>query len=74
MPSDIQAYDEINQFFNTYNKIEFMNHGFFPNDKILKQKDLLFKYEATLYLKVLENIKTKGLTLLDIGCGRGGGL
>jgi len=74
MPFDIQTYDEVNKFFNTYNKIEFMNHGFFPSDKKLKQKDLLFKYEATLYLKLLENIKTKGLILLDIGCGRGGGL
>ena len=36
MPSDIQTYNEINKFFNTYNKIEFMNHGFFPSDK--KQK------------------------------------
>lgn len=74
MLPEIKIYDEINTLFNKYNKVEFMNHGFFPNDKILKQKDLLFKYEATLYLKLLENIKTKGLTLLDIGCGRGGGL
>ena len=70
----IKQYDNLHTFLNKFNIVKFMNHGFFPHSKILKEEDLLFKYEATLYLELLKNIKTKNLTLLDIGCGRGGGL
>ena len=72
--NSIEHYNQLHNFFNKFNVVKFMNHGFFPNSKILKQEDLLFKYEATLYLELLKNIKTENLTLLDIGCGRGGGL
>jgi len=70
----IEQYNNLHTFLNKFNVVKFMNHGFFPNSKILKKKDLLFKYEATLYLELLKNIETKNLILLDIGCGRGGGL
>ena len=70
----IKQYDNLHKFLNKFNIVKFMNHGFFPDSKILKEEDLLFKYEATLYLELLKNIKTENLTLLDIGCGRGGGL
>ena len=70
----IKQYNNLHTFLNKFNIVKFMNHGFFPDSKILKEEDLLFKYEATLYLELLKNIKTENLTLLDIGCGRGGGI
>ena len=70
----IELYNDLHKFFNKFNIVKFMNHGFYPDSKILKQEDSLFKYEATLYLQLLKDIKTENLNLLDIGCGRGGGI
>ena len=70
----IQDYNNMHMFFNRFNIVKFMNHGFYPKSSLLKKEDLLFKYEATLYLELLKDVKTKNLNLLDIGCGRGGGI
>jgi|TARA_R100001530_G_scaffold45637_1_gene34382 ubiquinone/menaquinone biosynthesis C-methylase UbiE len=70
----MQEYNNLHMFFNKFNVVKFMNHGFYPKSNLLKQEDLLFKYEATLYLELLKDIKTENLNLLDIGCGRGGGI
>lgn len=73
-PEIINIYNNLHKFLNKFNIVKFMNHGFYPHSNILQKEDLLFKYEATLYLELLKNIKTSNLILLDIGCGRGGGL
>jgi len=70
----IEEYNNLHTFFNKFNVVKFMNHGFYPKSNFLKQEDLLFKYEATLYLELFKGIKTENLNLLDIGCGRGGGI
>jgi len=74
LPESVETFNNYHKIFNKSNVVHFMNHGFFPESKILKQEDSLFKYEATLYLELLKNLKTENLTLLDIGCGRGGEL
>jgi 2-polyprenyl-3-methyl-5-hydroxy-6-metoxy-1,4-benzoquinol methylase len=70
----IQSYKIINEFFNKENYVNFMNHGYYPESKILKKEDLFFKYEASLYIYLLNNIDTNNMKLLDVGCGRGGGI
>jgi ubiquinone/menaquinone biosynthesis C-methylase UbiE len=70
----IEQYNSYHELFNISKEINFMNHGYFPFSTILKKEDLLFKFESTLYLELLKNINKENLTLLDIGCGRGGGL
>jgi len=74
MKTVIEEYDDYHKLFNNVNYVNFMNHGYFPASKILNKEDTLFKFEATLYLQLLKYIKVKNLKLLDIGCGRGGGL
>jgi ubiquinone/menaquinone biosynthesis C-methylase UbiE len=70
----IEQYNSYHELFNTSKEINFMNHGYFPFSSVLKKEDLLFKFESTLYLELFKNINTENLTLLDVGCGRGGGL
>lgn len=55
---------------NWYN---FMNHGYYPPYSFL-DKSLVLKNSASLYLNILENIDTDNKKLLDVGCGRGGGV
>jgi len=51
----------------------FMNHGYSPASKLLDENNI-FINSASLYLKLLDDIDTKGKTILDVGCGRGGGV
>lgn len=51
----------------------FMNHGYSPTSKLLDE-DNIFINSASLYLNLLNDIDTKGKTILDVGCGRGGGV
>jgi O-methyltransferase len=51
----------------------FMNHGYSPASKLLDENNI-FINSASLYLNLLEDIDTEGKTILDIGCGRGGGV
>ena len=53
--------------------LNFMNHGYYPPYPFL-DKELVLKNSASLYLNVLKNIDTSEKKLLDIGCGRGGGV
>jgi ubiquinone/menaquinone biosynthesis C-methylase UbiE len=50
-----------------------MNHGYYPPYTFL-DKELVLKNSASLYLNILENIDTSEKKLLDVGCGRGGGV
>jgi ubiquinone/menaquinone biosynthesis C-methylase UbiE len=72
--SIVQEYNQYCALFNTVDYINFMNHGYYPKDNILSGSDLLMPYSATLYKKLLDNVETSGLKILDVGCGRGGGV
>lgn len=52
--------------------VEFMNHGFYPPYRSLEKYFL--KNQASLYLNLIEGIDVSNKSLLDIGCGRGGGV
>lgn len=51
----------------------FMNHGYSPISKSLDANNILAN-SASLYLNLLDNVITKDKILLDVGCGRGGGV
>ena len=67
-------YNSFHEICNKEDYMNFMNHGYYPCSDILKNQNLIFKYEATLYIELIKNINSDNLKLLDIGCGRGGGL
>jgi O-methyltransferase len=69
----ILEFNKINTLFGVDKKFDFMNHGYYPIDPRLTDSDVFLKTCASLYLKVVENVKEEG-SLLEIGCGRGGGL
>jgi SAM-dependent methyltransferase len=50
----------------------FSNSGYYPPYDIVKND--LFKYNASLYINMLEGITTEGKDLLDISCAKGFGL
>ena len=66
-------YKDFNLFLNN-SDVYFMNHGYSPYDHRLKTKDLKFKNQATLYLSLFDNIETENKSILEVGCGRGGGI
>jgi len=68
-----KMYDELNIFFKS-KKNSFMNHGYSPSSTLIKDKNLDFKNQISLYLSLFDKIKTDGLSILEIGCGRGGGI
>ena len=52
--------------------VEFMNHGFYPPYRSLEKYFL--RNQASLYLNLIEGMGVNNKSLLDIGCGRGGGV
>ena len=57
-------------------EVIFMNYGY-SKDKykiILSEKDEKFRYSAQLYDFVARSVDIKGQDILEVGCGRGGGL
>ena len=69
----IADYTHHNKLLNEIEFYDFMNHGYDPVSNLL-DKDFIMKREASLYLKLLENINTNDKNILDVGCGRGGGV
>jgi ubiquinone/menaquinone biosynthesis C-methylase UbiE len=69
--NDQSSYDDVDHLFIKA-KANFMNHGYYPSYEFLNNSFL--KNQASLYLNALDKIETEDKTLLDIGCGRGGGL
>jgi len=65
-----KEYNYINSIFKDSN-IYFMNHGYVPTYTFL---DKYFINEASLYCRLIDGIETENKTILDIGCGRGGGV
>lgn len=66
-------YEDFN-FFLKDSDVYFMNHGYSPYDTKIKEKDLKFKNQATLYLSLFNNVETENKSILEVGCGRGGGI
>jgi len=75
----VADYTAHNNLLNQFDFYHFMNHGYDPVSKIFWDdskslfKNFIMKREASLYLKLLENIDTNNKVILDVGCGRGGG-
>lgn len=68
----IKSFSLHNDLLKDVDFYDFMNHGYSPYSKLVENYKL--RYWASLYLKILDNIETKDKTLLDVGCGRGGGI
>jgi len=51
--------------------LSFYNHGYSPAYNFLNEE---LNNQASLYCKIIENITTENKRLLDVSCGRGGGL
>lgn len=66
-------YTDVNIFFESTN-IDFMNHGYYPTSNLIKNKKETFKNQKSLYLSLFDNIIIKDKNILEIGCGRGGGI
>jgi SAM-dependent methyltransferase len=71
----IAEYNCLNEFFGVTKDLNFLNHGYHPIDPRIENTNILLKTPASLYLKTLGEIdNSNSKSLLDIGCGRGGGL
>lgn len=68
-----ETYNEINLFFESTD-IDFMNHGYYPPHPITKKTNIIFKNQFSLYLSLFDNLKIENKNILEIGCGRGGGI
>lgn len=51
--------------------IYFLNHGYSPSYP--EFEDVPFKYQLSLYKKALDGLSLDNKTILEVGCGRGGG-
>jgi SAM-dependent methyltransferase len=75
---NLNFYNFLNGMFLTDPDLSFMNHGYFPINKTLSNKNVFFKNRASLYLLIYDYLKHetnfKFTSVLEIGCGRGGGV
>ena len=69
----IKEYNNANVLLKDSN-IGFMNHGYLPSDVNILEEDFLFKNQISLYLNMFKDIDTENKKVLEVGCGRGGGL
>ena len=69
----IQEYNEVNMLLGNTG-VNFMNHGYSPSSEIISEDDFIFKNQISLYLNMFEGIDSKGKKVLEVGCGRGGGI
>lgn len=76
MISNLEEYKKVNDIFVNESSIKFMNHGYYPIHKFSEDLKCESKYESSLYFHLLDFYKNKTYStkLLDIGCGRGGGI
>ena len=77
----VAEYDRAFEKFRGESWLTFMNHGFAPlaDDTTpvlpeLQPDDMLWRHQVALYLLLLSFAEPSVDTLLDVGCGRGGGL
>jgi ubiquinone/menaquinone biosynthesis C-methylase UbiE len=69
----VEEYNKVNLLLGKSN-ISFMNHGYSPSSEIISEDDFIFKNQISLYLNMFSGIDYKGKTILEVGCGRGGGI
>ena len=67
-------YSSLNELFGPTNFYNYMNHGYYPSYANLNGYHKAFKHQASLYRYLFDGIPTKNKKLLEIGCGRGGGI
>ena len=67
-------FDRVNALLGSDNYNNYMNHGYYPPYKNLFDYHKIFKHQASLYLHLFGDIDTKNKSLLEVGCGRGGGI
>jgi ubiquinone/menaquinone biosynthesis C-methylase UbiE len=72
----IEEYKKVSSIFDDDPSIKFMNHGYYPIHKFSEDLKCESKYESSLYFHLLDFYKnnTYSKKILDIGCGRGGGI
>ena len=68
----VEVYNKLNSFFNDVDYVKFMNHGYYPPFELVKDEQQV--NQASLYACLLNEINTDNLKILDVGCGRGGGV
>ena len=73
MPESNEFYTNINKFFESTN-VDFMNHGYYPPHDFIKKENQDFKNQLSLYFSLFNNLKFKNKNILEVGCGRGGGI
>ena len=64
----------INLHLGDDNYYNYLNHGYYPPYKNLFDYHEIFKHQASLYLHLFDDIDTQNKSLLEVGCGRGGGI
>ena len=68
------VFDSQNVLLGTDNYNNYLNHGYYPPYKNLFDYHKTFKHQASLYLHLFDDVNTKNKSLLEVGCGRGGGI
>ena len=66
-------FDRLNSFLGDSNG-NYLNHGYYPPYEGLVDYHKTFKHQASLYLQFFDNIDTENKSILEVGCGRGGGI
>lgn len=69
---DVVICQDYNNILND-NDIDLMNAGYYPIYDQVKNNNDDLKYGESLYINALEGITTTNKTIIDLGCGRGGG-
>jgi SAM-dependent methyltransferase len=69
----IFLYNETNLYLKN-SKIDIFNPGFYPISEYIKSDNNVLNYYISLYLFLINDIDTTNKNVLDICCGRGGGL
>lgn len=70
------SYKETNILFGDSDYLNMMNHGYHPIEQIIKNDNsILLKNASSLYFYLFSKIEVyENEKILDVGCGRGGGL
>lgn len=71
-----ESYKDTNILFGDSDYLNLMNHGYHPISKVIENDDsILLKNSSSLYFHLLSKFEIyEDEKILDIGCGRGGGL